>query len=178
MQGAVASHAYDSTAPFRVIPTSRDDGTPDRYINYYTTGAPCYFSGVGAARSYINYFNTNDFVLTNRWRSDQDNKPASGYHWNGTSFSKGLFWPYTLLVFPSDTYEIFSYCDEARSEAIGAQPNLGGPFRIPKQMDLGAFPYSFDNREHNHSAQFLWNTAVDPMWKFWDAALKSMGLKQ
>jgi len=61
--------------------------------------------------AYMNCFNSNDDVLTNLWRSTQDTKPDFSYHWNGTNFSKGLIPPYSLLLFPTDTYEIFSYCE-------------------------------------------------------------------
>jgi hypothetical protein len=174
MQGAVASRAYDPSVPFRLIPLPLDDSTPDRYINYYTSGAPCYFSGVGGAGIYINYFNTNDTVLTNDWRSDQDRKPALSltysYHWDGTNFSKNFGTP---LVFPTNTYEIFSYCDEARSEAIGAQPNLRGRFLTSGQVDLtGAF--GFGGTLRWHSMEFLSDCAN--AWDFWDAVLKSMGI--
>ena len=69
-----------------------DSGTPDRYLNYYTSNAPPYFAGVGGAIAYINYFNTNDFVLTNKWRLDQDLKPDTSrfyrlYQGDGTNFS-------------------------------------------------------------------------------------------
>jgi len=128
---------------------------------------------------YINYFNTNDYVLTNLWRQTQDLKPAGlpvlGYHWDGTNFSKGAF-PRSLLLFPTDTYEIFSYCDEARSEAIGAQPNLGGPFFGQPNVDLSGSRYGFGGKQKDHSAQFLSYAAYQ--WDFWLDVLKSMGLKQ
>jgi len=63
MQGAVASDAYNPSAPGRRLDPSVDDGTPDRYSFY--NGAACYFYAVGGAGTYINYFNTNDTVLTN-----------------------------------------------------------------------------------------------------------------
>jgi hypothetical protein len=172
MQGAVASRAYDSSVPIRLL--SGDSGTPDRYLNYYTNTAPPYFWGVGGADTYINYFNTNDNLLTNSWRSTEDEKPDLGYHWNGTNFSTGLVAPYTLLLFPVDTYEIFSYADEARCDAIGAQAGLGGPFRPLLQLNLSTLFFNTHGVHLDHNGQFKSYAADD--WAFWRAVLTSMGL--
>jgi len=171
VQGAVPSHAYDSSAPFRTIPPSADSGTPDRYSFY--NGSACYFAGVGGAGIYINYFNTNDFMLTNTWCSTEDGKPdlIIGYVYIGTNFYKNVTTP---LLFPANTYEIFSYCDEARCEAIGAQSNLGGPFAGLLQVDLAGFPYNFKDKDH--SAEFLSDCA--DRWEFWAAVFNSLGLKK
>jgi hypothetical protein len=179
MQGAIPSGAYSPSAPVRVVNTNLDDFTPDRYFNYYSAGAPCYFSGVGGAGTYINYFNTNDVLLTNSWRIEQDKKPASNfikyfYHWDGTNFLRGYF-PSLLLLFPADTYEIFSYCDEARSEAIGAQPGLGGPFLGQPNLNLSTLPWWSLRVRTDHNGEFISFCADD--WAFWLAVLNSMGLK-
>jgi hypothetical protein len=174
VQGAVPSHAYDSSAPGRLL--SADSGTPNRYAMYYTNGAPTYFYNVVGAGTYINYFNTNDSILTNDWRSTEDTKPDLGYHWNGTNFSKGFITPYSLLLFPVDTYEIFSYCDEARCQAIGAQPNLGGPFDTVHQLNLSTLPVLVLGIGRDHSGEFKSFCADE--WAFWDAVLRSMLLKQ
>jgi hypothetical protein len=173
MQGAVPSHAYDSSATFRVIPSGADSGTPDYYSFY--NGSACYFAGVGGAGLYINYFNTNDFLLTNRWCSDQDAKcdAFSGFRWDTANFYRGYF-PGLILLFPSDRYEIFSYADEARCLPIGAQPNLGFPFVVSRQVDLTA-SFSFKNKEQDHSAQFVDDCAH--LWEFWGQVLNSLGLK-
>ena len=179
MQGAVPAHAYSYATP-RALAPSVDDHTPNRYLSYYTnaTGAQPYFPNVGGADVYINYFNTNDWLLTGKWRNEQDAKPdvLRGYHWDGTNFYRYVFPNSLLLLFPADAYEIFSYCDEARCEAIGAQPSVAGAFRSTQEVDLSAPPYNFGDLEKYHSAQFLSDAAS--RWKFWDAVMKSMGLKQ
>jgi hypothetical protein len=178
MQGAVPSHAYDAFAPVRLL-SFADSSTPNRYAIYYTNAAPPYFCGVGGADAYVNYFNTNDYVLTNLWRTTEDSKPDLGYGFDGTNFYKGYpLLGYSPLLFPTNTYEIFSYCDEARCDAIGAQPNLGGPFWSVgtfQQADLGALPLSFGGKPKDHSAQFLSYCAH--RWDFWYGVLKTMGLK-
>ena len=172
MQGAVPADAYDRFTPVRLLDPRLDPGTPDRYWAYYTNGALPYFTGVGGAKAYINYFNTNDDVLTNLWCSTENSKPDFGYHWNGTNFS--ILLPSRPLLFPADTYRIFSYCDTARCQAIGAQPNLGGPFSIPAQLDLTTLPFSVSGVYTDHNGQFKSFCADD--WAFWYAVLKSMGL--
>jgi hypothetical protein len=135
----------------------------------------------GAASFNINYYNTNDNVLINDWRSDQDTKPALPlnldyqYRWDGTNFLKGYL-PGLLLLFPVDTYEIFSYCDEARCEAIGAQPNLRGPFALSKQLDISTLYSPSGILFGNHNGQF--KSYCADTWAFWRAVLVSVGLKQ
>ncbi len=177
MQGAVPAAAYYPTAPIRALNStgvSLDSGTPDDYRNYPLTSSS-YFWTAGGAGAYINFYNPSDYVLTNLWRADQDKKPDVGYHWDGTNFSKNIFHPYTMLSFPTNAYEIFSYCDEARCDAIGAQSNLGGVFLGYSQTNLALGPFNFGNLEKDHSAQFLDYNAH--RWQFWEKVLESMGLK-
>jgi hypothetical protein len=179
MQGAVPTHAYDpypTNRPLNSTGINLDSGTPNRYLYYYTNGLPWYFSRAAGAGIYINYFNTNDYLLTGAWRRTQDEKPDIGYGWDGTNFFRGFPLSYSLLLFPTNTYEIFAYCDEARCEAIGAQPNLGGQFNTSFQVNLAAPLYSFSAEQKDHSAQFLSDCA--DRWPFWDAVLKSMSLKR
>jgi hypothetical protein len=178
MQGAVPALAYDGWAPVRTLAQGLDDQTPDRYGSYYGNGIP-YFYGVMGAGTYINYFNTNDWLLTAKWRQEQDAKPDSGHRWDGTSFwRRTSVLADTLLLFPLDRYEIFACCDEARCEALGAQANVGGQFWTGvkfNQVDLSAFPHNFGNADKDHSAQFLSDCA--DRWEFWYGVLNSMGFK-
>jgi hypothetical protein len=122
MQGAVDSHTYDPTTPTRSVSFS----TPDRYGQYYVNGATNYFNGIGGAGTFANFFNANDYALTQLWEPDENEKPDTGYSYLSLNdqFYDGL----TPLYFPQDTYRIFAYCDEARSYALGAQQNVGGAF--------------------------------------------------
>jgi hypothetical protein len=181
LQAAIAAHSYDATTPGRLLNSTGinlDSSTPDRYANYYTAGAPAYFSASAGAGTYVNFFNTNDWALTQLWRPNQDLKPDTGYHFNGTNFSSGFFPPYTLLLFPVDTYEIFSYCDEARCEALGAQGSVGGPFRVGStfnEVDLSLPPFNFGATHKDHSGEFRSNNAR--RWQFWEEVLIQMHLK-
>ena len=176
MEGAVPSHAYDPSAPSRSL-SPLESGTPNCYSNYWTPGSPCYFNSSAGAGTYVNFFNTNDFAL-GFWQIDQNLKPdfIAGYSYDGTNFwHNGV-----LLLFPTDTYEIFAHADEARCFAMGAQPNLGGVFRTSTQIDLwNVWPPdthpSGSYREHTwHSGQFRSDTVAQ--WNFWKTLLGPFGL--
>jgi len=74
-----------------------------------------------------------------------------------------------------DTYEVFSYCDRARGEAIGAQTNLGPPFVTAAELDLMMLPFGAGGAYSDHNGEFKSHCARD--WGFWDAVLESMLLK-
>jgi hypothetical protein len=101
-----------------------------------------YFNRIAGAGAYINFFNPLDYALTRPWKVDQEAKPDNsitgypGYHYDVSSLHPNGYYTqygsgandYHNLNFPNDTYQIFSYCDEARSYALGAQANVGGVF--------------------------------------------------
>ena len=142
MQGAIASHAYDPTTPTRSLGIY-DSGTPNGYAQYPTNGGACYFNASAGAGAYVNFYNTNDYALETSsfgWTTDQNTKPDLGYGWDGTHFYSGVLF-HLYLLFPIDTYAIFSYCDEARCHALGAQADVGGQFTVARQVDLqSVFP--------------------------------------
>lgn len=179
MQAAIASHAYDSTTPTRSLGIL-DSGTPNRYAQYYTNGASCYFNNSAGAMTYVNFYNTNDYALnSSHWQLDQNTKPDSPYGYNPVP---GFFYrgdETTVLNFPANTYELFAYCDEARCFALGAQANVGGVFKSGttyNQVDLHTPPYNFDIAHKYHSGQFR----ADNMsrWVVWDQVLRQMNLKK
>ncbi len=181
MQGAVAAHAYDPTTPIRSLGIY-DSGTPNRYAHYYTDSSPCYFNGSAGAGTYVNFFNTNDWALTVTWQLDQNTKPDSGYNYQSsidTWWRLGLVLN-TELVFPQDTYELFSYCDEARCYALGAQADVGGAFAAGAQTDLqSVWPPDTYSSSTNYSAH-VWHSAefrsdAASRWGFWNAVLGPNG---
>ncbi len=186
MQAAVAAHAYDPNTPGRSLTSTYltwDSGTPDRYANYWTNGAPCYFNNPAGAGTCVNFYNTNDWALRLLWTLDQDAKPDNsptsypGYHYStsGGYFYKiaGSFTPH--LNFPTNTYEIFSFCDEARCQALGRQRDVGGIFAT-NQVGLDGAPYGFGLPHKFHSGEFRSNNAQ--RWQFWNTVLVKMGLKE
>jgi hypothetical protein len=178
MQAAVGSHAYDPSAPMRTISSLSDDDTPNRYAEYYTNGAGCYFATTSGTTNYINFYNAADYALaSSRWGVDQDFKPdgTMGYHYDGTNFTWGTFDNPTILTFPTDTYKIFSFCVEARCFALGAQSNVGGVFQTANEVNLNANPYSFGSEHKFHSGQFRSTNMKRAV--FWNRFLIRAGLK-
>jgi len=157
MQGAIASHAYDPTTPTRSLGIE-DSGTPNCYANYWTVGAPCYFNGINGASAFVNFYNTNDYALSLLlWQLDQNSKPDSPYGYNPYP---GFFYRYyetTALNFPTNTYELFAYCDEARCYALGAQTGVKGAF-TGSQTDLQSVWPSDPLKNQNFSSHF-WHSA-------------------
>ena len=190
MQAALSAHAYDTNTPIR----NSSDTTPDNYAYYWTNGAPCYFNSSQGAGTYVNFFNTNDYALesgTTAWPLDQDTKPDNsilgypGYHYSVSSLHPNGYYvqygsssnAFYNLNFPTNTYPIFAYCDQARSYALGAQANVGGVFKTLTyhEVDLAADPISFSSAHKYHSGQFRSDDAQ--RWYFWDQVLFQMGLK-
>jgi pimeloyl-ACP methyl ester carboxylesterase len=186
MQGAVAAHAYDPTTTTRALVTilgiSEDSGTPNRYAEYYTNGASCYFNSSTGAATYVNFYNTNDYALgASLWQFNQNLKPDGGslpypgYFYDSSSgFYRINGSTTTYLNFPTNTYEIFAYGDEARCYALGAQQNVGGKFS-GNQVELDIAPYSFTEKHKYHSGEFRSDNAQ--RWQFWDQVLTQMQLK-
>ncbi len=177
MQAAVDSHTYDPTTPTRPVSFS----TPDRYGQYYTNGAPSYFNGSAGAGTYVNFFNPNDWALnTSIWQRDQNQKPDAGYGYSSTYdtwWQVGVF-TNTPLVFPQNTYNIYSYCDQAHGYALGAQPDVGGAFMTGinhNQVELDADPFDFGTEHIYHSGEFRSDNAQ--RWQFWNEVLVKMKLK-
>ena len=181
MQGAVASHAYDPNAPSRSLGIGGfyDDHTPNCYAYYWTNGAPCYFNDSVGAGTYVNFYNPVDYALvsaTFSWEVDQDTKPDNvrgyGFIRDTDQFFKEHY--NTELIFPSDRYEIFSACDEARCHALGAQGDVQGAFS-DNQINLQS-TFGFGDQHKDHSGQF--NSDNMNRGLIWNRALIKMGLKE
>ncbi len=170
MQAAVAAHTYDPITPNRYSPIY-----PDDYAQYWTSGAPCYFSGTAGAGTYVNFFNTNDWALLKAWEPDQDLKPDYAYGYDGINFYYQQSLTRTTFYFPQNTYTIFSYCDPAPCQALGAQSNVGGFFSTNNQVELDADPYDFGQEHIYHSGEFRSDYAQ--RWQFWKQVLLQMKLK-
>jgi len=185
MQGAVPAHAYDPTTTARSLGL-QDSDTPNRYANYFTNGAPSYFSGSAGAGAYVNFYNTNDYALgALLWQWNQNFKPDGGslpypgyFYSSASGFYRINGSTVTYLSFPGDTYEIFAYCDEARCYAIGAQKDVGGAFKLNgayQQVELNAAPYRFLDSHKYHSGEF--RSDNPQRWQFWNQVLNRMGLQ-
>ena len=180
MQAAISAHCYDpSTANRWTV------GPPDRYAQYYTNGAPCYFNGSAGAGTYVNFYNTNDWALATLWQPDQDLKPDSGYQYSTglDQFLRDVGLGSVSLYFPTNTYEIFAYADPARSFALGEQANVGGAFLTGTNDNQVSLPdvWPPDTSIPPYSAH-VWHSAEfrsdNPQrCQFWNEALIEMKLK-
>jgi hypothetical protein len=179
-QAAVDSHTYDPATPERPV----SFGTPDRYGQYYTDGATNYFNGPKAAGTYVNFFNTNDWTLAqNVWQADQNQKPDT---WQGYNYVPANDTWYQVvgafdvpLSFPTNTYQIFSYCDQGHAYSLGAQPNVGGQFSTNEQISLPSV-WPPDLSGHNYS-DHIWHSSefrsdYPQRWLFWNTVLTRMKL--
>ena len=176
MQGAIAAFAYDPTTPIRE-PRLDPTDSYDRYAAYWTNGAPCYFNGIQGAGTFVNFFNTNDYALTQLWEPDQNLKPQTPYHY--AYVNDQFVYIFTPLYFPQDTYNIFAYCDEARSFALGAQRDVNGAF-LGNQVELPTV-WPPDELAGNYGAH-VWHSAefrsdYAQRWLFWDKVLEKFKLK-
>ncbi|MGP8200622.1 MAG: chitobiase/beta-hexosaminidase C-terminal domain-containing protein [Limisphaerales bacterium] len=177
-QGSVPAHAYDPNAPTLSL-GSADVGEPNVYAHYWTPTNDQYFADAIGAASYVNFFNTNDFVL-DHWLGYQPDKPvtALGYDYISSQYYQGVGSDPTIMTFPTDTYPIFAFCQQAKCNCIGEQENLGGQFTflgIPQQINVLAAPYGFGVAHKGHSAEFRSDNMSRAV--FWNQVLIQMDLK-
>lgn len=78
------------------------------------------------------------------------------------------------LSFPTDTYSIFAFCDEASCFALGAQADVGGHFS-GHQIELDNPPFNFGHNHVDHSGEFRSDYARRA--GFWNTVLLQMKLK-
>jgi pimeloyl-ACP methyl ester carboxylesterase len=194
-QGALSARAFDNTLPtnaasYYTITTSDPQG------NYYTNGAPSYFSASAGAGTYVNFFNTNDWALMGNsislaafhpgWLYDQSLKPDANlkfyYEAPSPTVPSGYYY-YPLvagnyqvvpLIFPTNTYEVFAMCAQSYSRALGAQVGVNGPF-LSRQINLSASPYNFGSTHIQHDEQFTFDNMTTSA--YWQQLLVSFALK-
>jgi hypothetical protein len=183
-QAAIQAHCYDSDAA--LIPDFSgsllsDDGTPNVYVNYPTTGEPYMTAAAmsGVATRFLNFENPRDYALTGNsisvldfhpgWQANQRLKPDVGFTYDSVggfreSTGVGLSIP---LYLPADRFRIFSYCAEGRSLALGSTPT-GGVF-ANTNIDLSLDPFSYGREHLFHSGQF--RSSMAERYQYWIALL-------
>jgi hypothetical protein len=156
-QAASVAHAYDGDD---LLTVDDNTNTPEVYADYPPTHIPYFavdgISNIGhAAGAIINLHNAVDHALNRPWKMNQAAKPIvyEGYFYDSLS----MLWLHRgeqdpVLVFPDDTYEIYSYIAEARSNALGAESRTRG--MIQAMVNLNIAPYNYGDRDYEHSAQF------------------------
>lgn len=145
-------------------------------------GAP-YMDGIQGAATWHNYFNPEDWAL-GLWVYNQSQKP-NGSAWAFLApplppyyytYERGFDnrWGFVLrddpldipvkgLYTPKDTYEIFCYAAQARSNPTGRQLRVGGPFSFEKNFS------AFGDKHPGHSSQFLYS--ICERWGYWEKLL-------
>jgi hypothetical protein len=180
-QAAISAQYYDwSTAAREPAQYLRSPDTPD-IIGHYDSGdsaTPPYTSGyIERVQRRLNYHNYLDYALT-KWAINNNLKPDSlvyqfAYHGNIISydesngedyFYRGLLLSYAKLRtgFERDRYQIFAYCEESRSRALGQVRNGVVGFT---GWDLNV-AIGYDDQHYSHSREFRSNHAAELMfWK-------------
>ena len=187
-QAAIQAHCYDPNAA--LIPdfagSSTDNNTPNVYVNFPPTGAPYLSASVmsGAATRFRNFENPRDYALTGNsldpsdfrpgWQASQRLKPDIGYGWTAAlGFYKGdgnsLS---TRYYFPNDRFQIFSFCAEGRSLALGST-TTDGVF-ANGNIDLSLAPFSYGREHLFHSAQF--RSYMAQRYQYWIALLDAASI--
>jgi hypothetical protein len=180
-QAAVSARAYNNTIPADITNQFASVDTPDSEGHYYTNGAPPYFSGIGGAYNFVDFYNHSDWAL-DKWVFDQSTKPDFFYYYTTPSsqypdgyYRKPLFGSGVPLFFGTNTYEIFSRAVQSYSQALGAETNVASPFLIKTPINLEAAPYNFLSTHPGHSEQFRFDnmTTAD----YWQQLLSSFGIQ-
>lgn len=130
-----------------------------------------------ATASIINLHNQRDQALEVWWSINQDMKPDIGagyyYDWLTGKYATTPLAGNRELNFIENYDEIYSYISEARSKALGEEPNTGGA--IDGSVDLHRSPFLYGPGDWEHSAQFrgLNNRRAS----YWEALLDKFDLQ-
>jgi hypothetical protein len=182
-QAAISARAYDNAIPADITNIFTLDGysvkTPDSEGHYYTNGAPPYFTGIGGALHFVDYFNEGDWAL-NAWISDQADKPQLPYLYVGVSSSYPSGYIDTIpfqearpLSFGTNTYEIFAMGTQSYSFALGAETNIAA--RFGSSINLQEDPFNFLRTHPGHSQQFRFDNMTTAA--YWQQLLSSFGIQ-
>lgn len=177
-QAALSARAYDNTIPSDAT-NYYTPISPDSIGHYYTNTSPPYFNGIAAAGTFVNFINTNDWALMGDnlftghpgWLEIQQGKlllttqpmspsnpqeywytTPSSNHPSGYYFQNGPITPYRNLLFPNDTFEIFSEAAQSYSLALGAESTI--PVGFARSVNLFGAPYNFGPTHYGHSLEF------------------------
>jgi len=159
-QAAVPAHCYDASLPslapsavppFPTTPNiyarfwqeGQDNQLPVRWTGNLTSYAhPNYISGT--AGQFVNFFNPVDYALKTflGWENDQRTKPNNYYNYSDAlGFHYDPWDPFQArgLTFPADRFEVFAYCAEGQSAALGARADVGGVFNVTKHSVINSY---------------------------------------
>ncbi len=200
-QAAIPAHCYDNgVSPYiswesantpnvyGFYPWGFDERRPER------TGV-AYFAEISSRvvrGNLLNYYNIRDWALS-KWEINNNIKPDNlinnyyykdsdgdidtyNYIWDrfyhlGFSSEKILHFPEEPAASKDDRFEIFAYCSQSRSKALGATAPYNGSNRqliAFNCINLELDPYKFDSWHYSHSREFRSNI-IKERW-FWKSA--------
>ena len=144
----------------------------------------------GSVGKFVNFFNPQDYALSGNgisllsddgsqpgWLADQRLKPDLGWGYNSTDgfvqvtgAAEAPSVTRLTVALPAERYQIFAYCAEARSLALGASAGMGGVFS-GSEVNLTSDPFNFRNQHIYHSGQF--RSFYAQRWQYWQQVLSS-----
>ena len=169
-QAALSANCYDNSSKID-NPAFTAYTTPNIY-GFYTSGKkqdkPYLKQAITHIKKRVRLYNEKDWALK-WWDDNNETKPDFEYNYWGDKNSytqsndpnkKDVFYiahiyplPHEILLFPPDRFEIFSFCLESRSRALGALTKKIAGFE--NEVNLGI--YKYDNKHYSHSRQFRSN---------------------
>lgn len=181
-QAALSAHYYDHDVAI-VFPVNRKIAgvtmpltTPDVFGHYKTGAAsldPYFKDNDSKVLRMINYYNEYDWAL-DKWEMNNILKPTnvSPYYFEYSDCSKRFYrgingnYDYLDLDDNGERYQVFSYCAESVSKALG-QAGLNLEFSLHRDLnDL----FRYDGEHYSHSKEFRSNLPEE--WEFWVKIVK------
>ena len=178
-QAAIPGHCFDAT--LESFWDSPDYKTPNLYSVFpydviHNDFDIYMFNKENSAGKRVRMYNEDDFAL-DKFRINHIIKPDYKYNYKGTT---GFYFePHDRFYFDSndilpggtirnlvlqyDKYEIFSFCAESRSLALGAEADSVSWF--DEEINLEDNDYGFDNKHYSHSRQF--RSTIQKEWNYW-----------
>lgn len=186
-QAAISGHAFDNSLDTYWEPGELEDlDTPDVYGKYPLPpkqGLPFFTFAKNRANKKIRFYNFKDWALNDGWHGlgwkfNNARKPDVYYNYKGSldTYIQGVdrfYYGSTIpgnrdLLFPTDIHEIYSFCAESRSCALGSEAKSVSWFDV--EVNLQGPLYGFDGEHYSHSRQFRSN--IQKEWNYWKKLTK------
>ena len=192
-------HVY--VASQAAVPADAYDPTKASYADYFSnfapgTAHPQYFASIGSVADHlVNFFNPKDYATnsTTTWWANQYTKPDDGYSivWARQPDGTDVIAGYKVILsghvlnpaLALERYEAFAFAATPTSLALGATPNVGGPFLPTAEVDFTHLSQLITNpppgvdftaNQWDHSAQFNGTNMLRKY--YWNLLMKAFGL--
>jgi len=156
-----------------------DIQTPDVYGHYPLPpkqDLPFFIHAKNNANKRVRFYNFRDWALNDGWfglgwKFNNKTKPDNNYNYNGNldDYNQDIdrfyyIYPFRDLLFPPDIHEIYSFCAESRSLALGSESDSVSWFDV--EINLEDSDYGFDGEHYSHSRQF--RSTIQKEWNYWE----------